>query len=402
MRFLLASSWWWCALALAGAAQTPPAPDPQPPAPAGANPSGSCRGCLTHGSNACRLHGKDLGPEAAPFVLHCSAATECKACGGALAVDCRQCANQPVEDNLLNRQRLAREWLAGRRTAIDALTAREPFAHLSTTHFELAFACKPAMVGKEKIDQHARMHLYGQRLEELRTVFLQTFELPAEDLPDRCTIAMSEEAKDHAILGPRLTGLGTQNSVGLKLMGPEFVYSMWCDKRSLPDDEAVHRNVVHNVTHLLLSQMRPMLFLGNKQHGWVDEGVAHWFEDKLVGKCTNFCFEEILMQQVASFKGGKWRPAVRKLVDEGKAPSFAALSDRNTDQLGYVEHAFAFAYVDFLLAVHGGAKFRDFVRQLKNDRPTREVLPVVYGYNPLSIDAAFLPWVKANYSPLPR
>lgn len=350
----------------------------------------------------CGKHGKELAKERSPFLLHCSVATECKVCSGALEADCKQCGNATAEAELAQRQQLARQWLQSRRQGIDALTAREPFLHLATTHFELSSALKAATVGKEKIDPHARLHLFGERLEALRTSFLQTLDLTDADLPDRCTVVLSDEAKDHAILGPRLTGLGTANSVGLKLMGPQYVYSMWQDRRSLPDDEAVHRNVVHSIAHLLLSQMQPALFLGNKQHGWVDEGVAHWFEDHLVGKCTNFCFEELLLQSPATFKGGKWRPAVRKMVDEGKVVAFATLCDQNTDQLDFVEHAFAFAHVDHLLAAHGGGKFRDFVRLLKRDQPTRDALAAVYGWNPLTIDAEFLPWVKATYEPPPR
>ncbi len=359
-----------------------------------------CRICQSTGVIPCGKHGKSLAAElASAGVLHCSVVTDCKVCIGALASDCKQCANATAEGELARRQQLAREWLQQRRQTIDAVTAREPFLHIATTHFELAFAMKPAMVGKEKIDQHARMHSYAQRLQALRALFLQTLELTDADLPDRLTVVMSEEAKDHSVLGPRLTGIGTANSVGLKLMGPEYVYSMWNDKRSLPDDDAVHRNLVHNVTHLLLSQMKPALWLGNHQHGWIDEGVAHWFEDAVVGKCTNFCFEEILLQSAASFKGGKWRTAVRAMVDEGKAVSFASLANDNTDQLNYVEHAFAFAYVDFLLAARGGAKFRDFVRLVKADQPTRDALQQAFGFSTLSIDAVFLPWVKEHYAP---
>lgn len=378
---------WFCVLSLALVARAQ-------------DPTTSCRICQNHGTVPCSKHGKGLAREQAPGLVHCSAVVECKACEGALATDCKQCANTTAEGELARRQQLARAWLQQRRTTVDALTAREPFAHLATTHFDLAFGMKPATVGKEKLDQHARLHVFGDRLEALRTLFLTTFALEAADLPDRMTVVMSEEAKDHAILGPRLTGIGTANSVGLKLMGPEYVYSMWNDKRSLPDDEAVHRNLVHNVTHLLLSQMKPAVFLGNRQHGWLDEGIAHWFEDKAVGKCTNFCFEEILLQTPASFRGGKWRPAVRKFVDEGKAVAFAALSTQNTDQLDYVEHTFAFAFVDYLLTSQGGAKFRDFLRLVKQEKPTREALQQVYGTTPLQIDASFQSWVKENYSPL--
>ena len=225
----------------------------------------------------------------------------------------------------------------------------------------------------EELETHALMHLYAERIEALRTMFLTVFELPEADLPHRLLVFMFKDARDHNTIGPRVTGLGTQNSVGLKEMGPDkYAFSMWQDTRTIPDDEALHRNIVHMVSHLLLSQMKPALFLGNKKHGWVDEGVAHWFEDKVVGKCTNYCFEEILMQSPASFKGGRWRQAVRQFLDGGKHVAFAVLSDRNTDQLTFVEHTFAFAYVDFLLTDRGGARFRDFVRLLKNDKATRD------------------------------
>ena len=361
----------------------------------------TCKLCVNRGQTPCSKHGKWLGAEADKAVLACSAVAECKQCQGALAVDCRHCANAPAEAALVERQRLAREWLAGRRKLVDAVTAREPFLHLQTTHFDVSSTLKPVVLGRDKIDQHGRLHLYGTRLEQLRTKFLATFELVDADVPDRMLVVLSEEQKDQQLLGPRLTGLGPAGAIGLKLMGPEYVYTVFHDRRTMPDDEALHRNVVHNVTHLLLSQMRTAMWLGNHAHGWLDEGIPHWFEETIVGKCTNFCFEEILLATPASFKGGKWRPAVRKLVDEGKAVPFAAMASKNSDQLSFVEHAFSFAFVDFLLATQGGAKFRDFLRLVKKDTPTREALQSAFGYNPLTIDAPFLAWVKEHYSPLP-
>lgn len=359
-----------------------------------------CRTCDGAGLVPCSKHGKLLAAEQAPHVLHCSIAAACKACGGALALACRQCRADGAAAELARRQELARQWLQRRRAAVDALVQREPFLHLATTHADVVSLLQPLTVGTQKLDQHQLLHLYGDRIEALRTTFRDTLQLDDADLPERLHVLLSDQAKDHAILGPRLTGMGSSHSTGLKLMGPEYVYSMWHDRRSLPDDEAVHRNVVHHVTHLLLSQMPPAQWLGNRKHGWVDEGVAHWFEDKVVGRCTNFCHEEVGMLPGAGFAGGRWRPAVRKLVDEGKAPSFAALSAQNSDELTFAEHAFAFATVDFLLSMHGGGRFRDFVRLLKGGTATRDALPQVYGLSPLSIDAAFVTWVKANYSPL--
>jgi hypothetical protein len=362
----------------------------------------SCKLCLNRGTTPCSKHGKSSDLEAGPVAQRCSVVAECATCRGALAVDCRHCANAPAEAGLAERQRLAGEWLAARRKQVDAVTTREPYLHLRTPHFDLASSLKPATVGRDKVDAHARLHLYGERLEQLRAKFLATFALADADLPERMLVVVSEEAKDQQLLGPRLTGLGPAAAIGLKLMGPaEYVYTVYHDRRSMPDDEALHRTVVHNVAHLLLSQMRDAQWMGNRGHGWLDEGIPHWFEETIVGKCTNFCFEEILLQAPPSFKGGKWRPAVRRLVDEGKAPPFAEFAAKNSDQLTFVEHALCFAVVDFLLQTQGGAKFRDFLRLVKKDVPTREALQQAFGYNALTIDEAFRKWVKEHYSPLP-
>jgi hypothetical protein len=185
-------------------------------------------------------------------------------------------------------------------------------------------------------------------------------------------------------------------------MGSNAVYSMWMDPHSITDDESLHRNVVHNVTHLLLANMTPVMWIGNRKHGWVDEGLAHWFEDKVTGKCTNFCFEEVLLQPGAGFKAGRWRTPVRKLVDAGKIKSFAELSQLNNDQLTFEDHAIAFAYVDFLLQTFGGPKFRDMLRMLKSDKPTRDAMQQCFGLNMLAVDGQFVEWVKAHYSPVEK
>lgn len=370
------------------------------PAPAQA-PVVACRVCNNHGSLPCGKHGKLLPLETRERgTVSCSVAAECKNCLGALAVDCRTCRNPEVEAELLARQRLVQQWLKKRRADVDAITDNEPLLHLETAHFDLVFSIRPTTVGKEKLDTHALMHLYGDRLEALRALYLRTFELRDAEQQGRLRVFMFRSAQDQARIGPRVTGIGSAQSTGTKLMGVDSVYSMWQDLRYFPDDEALHRGIVHNVTHLLVCNTDPPQVLYDRRQGWIDEGVAHWFEDKLTGKCTNFCFEELLLVPGSGFKGGRWRAPVRKLVDEGKVRPFAELATLNTDQLDFGDHAAAFAYVDFLLSVHGGAKFRDLVRLAKQGKATREALPEVYGLNPLTIDTLFQQWVKDHYSPL--
>ena len=375
-----------CLLA-ALSAQEPPAVPP-------------CTVCKSAGSIPCGKHGKDLAQElASAGTVFCSVVAECKACAGALATDCARCTNPPVEAELARRKQLAHDWLARRRKSVDDAVGHAVL-HLETTHVDLVCAVKPQMVGKEKLETHALMHLYGTRIEELRTLYQQQLELGDQDMPGRLRVYMFREEKDQGVIGPRETGFGNARAVGLKQMGPEFVYSMWQEPRSVPGDEALHRNLVHNVTHLLTSQVLPVLFLGNKSHGWIDEGLAHWFEDKVTGRCLNYCFEEILTTPGSDWKGGRWRTPVRVMVDEGKAPAFASVCTLNTDQLKFEDHAIAFAYVDFLITEHGGKKFRDLLRHVKSNKPLRDGLQELYGVNPLTIEEPFQKWVKVHNPPV--
>lgn len=359
-----------------------------------------CKACASHGSLPCGKHGKAMAHElAAAGTVFCSVVTECKVCNGALAVDCKQCDNAPVQDGIVERQKLAHEWLQKRRAAVDEVVGNKALLHLATTNVDLVCSVKPQTVGKEKFDTHALLHLFGERIEALRSDYQKVFEVTDADMPGRLRVYLFRDAHDHGIIGPRETGFGNAGAVGLKQMGPEFVYSMWQEPRSVPDEEALHRNVVHHVTHLLTSQLLPVQFLGNKSHGWIDEGLAHWFEDRVTGRCLNYCFEEVLTDPMADWKGGRWRTPVRVLVDTGKVPAFAALAQRNTDQLTFEEHAVAFAYVDFLVTAHGGPKFRDLVRLAKRGQPIREALQTVYGWNPITIEEPFRQWVKAKYPP---
>jgi hypothetical protein len=382
-----------CLVLLAASLRTQVRPD---------EPVVACRACGSDGQVACARHGKSLALETAEHVAWCSDVVDCKQCSGALFADCKRCERPDVELALAERQRLAAEWLRERRAHVAEAKNHADFLYLSTTHFELVFSLRPTTIDRKRFDTHALMHLYGERLEALRVRFLQLLELPDADLPDRMRVYMFDDQRDHGLVGPHETGFGSATSTGLKQMGPEFVYSMCQDRRAMTDDESVHRNIVHHVSHLLLSQMRPMLWLGNKRHGWVDEGLAHWFEDQLDGKCANYCYEEILMMPGAGFKGGRWRVPVRQLVDAQKVVSFATLSGLNTDQLDFEQHAQAFAWIDFLITARGGPALRDFVRLLKNGNETRDALKEVYGWNPLQIDEQFTAWVKENYSLVQR
>jgi hypothetical protein len=357
----------------------------------------ACHECGGDGRIDCSKHGKSwLEKERA--VRFCSVAAQCKACGGALEVACKQCRSADVEKALQARRDLVRSWRDNLRTTVDDLAKGDPMQHLCTEHFDLSFGIEKLTVGRDKLDTHAAMHLYGERLEALRALVLQTLALEEKDFTSRLRVFVCRDQLQSANLAPHVTGIGGLQAVGTKLMGVETVYCMWMNPRQLLDDEGLHRNLVHCTTHLILSNMALCGEFGKPGNGWVAEGIASWFEDKICGKCTNYCFEEVLTQNNSTFKSGRWRVPVRKLAEEGKLVSLASLAGKNYDQLEFpIENMMSFAMVDYLLTVHGGTKMRDFLRLLKDKQAMRDAMQSVYGMNPLTFDTQFDTWVKATY-----
>ena len=81
-------------------------------------------------------------------------------------------------------------------------------------------------------------------------------------------------------------------SGGVKLMGSTPRYTVCGNKQHFQDDEKLHRNIVHSTTHLLLSCLAPPGWVGNLKGGWMDEGLAHFYEDRYWGICDNYCYQE--------------------------------------------------------------------------------------------------------------
>ncbi len=354
----------------------------------------SCRRCGRTGHRACKRHGRDgLAVEAA--VVHCSVATECRECAGALARDCAHCAVAAVEVALDERRRAHADWLAAQRARVDAHLDGDTVLHAQSAHVDLAFGIGPLTVGRAKLDGHRLMHLYLERLEALRSDVLEVFGLSDADFSTRLTVLMFADREHHRQLAPRVAGGGAE-AVGMKQMGVEATYCMWHDRRLMPGDEELHRTVVHNVAHLLLGNQAPAMWLGNRGHGWIDEGVAHWFEDRLTGKCLTYCYEEIAFVP-GPFKGGRWRVPVRQFVERRALRPFAVVVRKNTDELDAQDRAQAFAYVDFLIDHCGGRRLAALIRALKRKQPLHEALAETCGLKMLHFDEMFAEWVRAHY-----
>jgi hypothetical protein len=101
---------------------------------------------------------------------------------------------------------------------------------------------------------------------------------------------------------------------------------MWHDGARCAGDEGLWRSVVHNTTHLILSNQKLEVWLGNRKYGWIDEGVAHWFEDLVTQKCTNFCYEEVALQYGCVVQGRALARRRAQARRRGKVHTFAELA----------------------------------------------------------------------------
>ncbi len=313
-------------------------------------------------------------------------------------MDCKHCTAPGVEKALEKRRAVVAAWLEGRKKRVEKLIRHEVL-HGASKHFELVCDLKPMMVGKVRYSTHMLLHLYLERLEDLYREFVTTMQSPKGRRPNRAEVFLWRDGRDQALAALKFCGMGSKGA-GVKLMGSESVYTMRRIKNLIRNDEDLHRNVVHNVAHLLLAGTPMENWIGKLKGGWVDAGVGHYFEFKLDGKCTNYCYQETATNP--NFKGGKWLVPVRKMLFSRKRPSFAAVSMKNTDELTPKEHALSFSWVHFLLEgdlvpKDRGKKFMVLVESLKKKVPTREALRKAYGIGPLAFEEKWKEWVLATY-----
>ncbi len=352
----------------------------------------TCKKCGDHGAVDCRRHNKaELTLES--VALYCSRVTACGECGGARRIACDNCSAQASAEASVDAERARAEAWRRTRGEIDAFMGR-PLLHVESEHFRLVWELPEIQVGRRRLDQHEGAHLYLGRLEDFHALFRKTFAALPEDIPAKCDLYVWKDRADHDRAS--LKYADGSGAGGVKLLGARPVYSFFRDRNRLPDDDAVHRHVVHSVAHLLMSNAWLSNWVGKIKGGWADEGVAHYFEDLLFGQCTNYCYEEI--DSNVTFKGGKWRPPVREMIAKERCTSFAALAQKNSTNLTTHEHAQSWSHCEYLIGLDG-AKFGALVRILQDKRPSSDALREVYGMTVVQFEEAWRKHVLATYPP---
>lgn len=348
-----------------------------------------CKKCQSEGRRPCSEHERDEC-SLEDSVIFCSDVANCTSCGGTGYVDCEFCDHEVVQDRLAKRRteivRRAEQnaWLA------KELGREVRFAE--TDHFIIIWEMEDMKVDKVRKSPHQMLHITADRMEVLFDLYLEKLGARAGDFAEKPLVAIWWFPGDQRDASSRLCG--STSDLGVKLYGAKPRYSCCGNKQHFKDDEALHRSLVHNVAHILLSHQRPSYWIGNDRKGWADAGVAHWFEFEISGSCNNYCYEEANTKR--DFKGGKFKLGVRKLVALDKQASMSSVMQKQTTELTPEEHALAFSYIDYLMQKDGKALNR-LLAQLRQRIETRDALQDTFGISILEFEGLWKAWVLETY-----
>lgn len=348
-----------------------------------------CVACRNEGRLPCSKHDKsEMHLEDA--VQWCSHVAGCEECGGTGWLDCADCENPKWPDVLA--QKRAQQGNGKKLSDPQDAEMKRPLNKVITPHFVLVWEVDELKVDKRTVRMHELTHLYATRMERLFDDYCKVLDVKPREFRQRLAVFVWNKADDQSEGSVRFAGQHSPR--GVKLLGGSAVYSVLGARQSFRDDETLHRNLVHNVAHLILSHQQPSQWLGNIKGGWADEGLAHWFEERYFGVCDNYCYEE--QNTNVGFKGGKWKPAVRRMVAENDAPTLADVLQHNTDGLSLPMHAVAFSFVDYLLATDA-PKTNLVWRDMRARAASRDALQKHFGASVLALEERWKAWVLATY-----
>jgi hypothetical protein len=376
-----------CVLAVLPGAGEPLAQAPQNPVPVKVQ---DCKKCKAQGRLPCPEHPKSEC-ELETKVVYCSVFIDCPSCHGTGFVVCPACQD-PVSAAALEKRRAElQERRLVHRPLDDAM--KRPLRKAESAHIVMVWDIDRMKVDKKFLNAHELLHLYLFRMEDVYADYVSRLGLKETDYSEKLRFFVWNLFED--MQEGSLRFCGQSGNGPMKLMGIHPSYSVCGHKRYFQSDEHLHRNLVHVASHLLLSAQDPVGWIGNIKGGWLDEGLAHWYEDHEFNVCDTYCYQEA--NDNPDFKGGRFRLNMRQMVTEGKVPAVADVFQQNIDTLTLPMHAAAFSYVDYLLTQQEPSKFNQLAKRLKAKMPTRDALKEIYGFSPMEFEALWKSYVLATY-----
>jgi hypothetical protein len=349
----------------------------------------ACAPCGDRGMVACKLCASKPCVSQRGY-LHCSVEISCGDCGGARWRDCALCDKAPEKDLGALRAELAR-W-RHTRDSVDEHMARRDILHLDSKHYRLAFDLARSPF-KAASNPHEAAHATLDLLERSWDEFVADSGAKPEELTGIASVYLWSGEKDQEKASSKWT-LEKSTSVA-KLMGAEPVLSLCFGKGRLRDERDLERECAHQLAHLWLSNVHKSVWLGGKKAGWLDEGYAHFCEQRRSGSIEVWCALSAKAQEDI----GKWRFESEVLARsaDGAVVELASLSGLDTVAIAPAQRLFAWSYVDYIVRAHP-ARLAQLARVLQSDKPTSEAIQTALGVSLTDFQLAWSTWMKANYS----
>lgn len=350
--------------------------------------SPKCATCTDSGVVACKACVK-APCKSACELLRCSFAMDCAVCRGVKLAECDKCETAPLVTPATQLAELS-AWRAALQPIDEHIG--HALSHCESTHFVLTWDIKRIDTPKTA-NAHEAMHVYLDRLEELFTRFVADLGCTPEDFSSKTHVMLWSRAVDQGKASAKYTL--QQSTTESKLMGAKPVVSIFYDKSHLHDEFELHQAVVHQVAHCLLSNVYDGIWPGNINGGWIDEGLAHFYENALFGEVRHYCYVE--SDSIAYFKFGRWESAVRMAVDKGEALGFLSVTGVNTVAMTPEQRMFAWSFCDYIVRAMPG-KFGRVAKHVKQKKSTSDVFQTVLSLSPFEFEAGWKQWVAATYS----
>jgi hypothetical protein len=294
-----------------------------------------------------------------------------------------------AEKELAGWKAVQEEWLA-RRAALEQQLGTT-LEWVESDHFLIGFEPSHWRTrDKRELDGHAAAHLFARRLEGMYADFLKLFAIDDGRMRNKLhQVLVFERQKTLTKAAEQLLQMST--GFAAKRAGDPSILVTWNNKKDLPGDLEFDRHVTHHVTHLLASvfHLKEWLYA----QGFLDEGLAHYFEMRYFASANNSCNQEEEEEDLAS---QNWAKEVLAAVSAGKNPPLAELCAKRTDELHGREHAFAWSLADYLVTSDPG-KVTALMIALKENTELREALRKTLGKSFFELENDWKASVLATY-----
>ena len=302
------------------------------------------------------------------------------------------------------------DWLKERRKVDKLAAVDEPLVQVQTTHFLIIWNIpRISTADKKNYDAHAAAHLYARRMEAFYARFQTMFGITdADNMKNVHTIMVFEKPEQQAAAAPAYTGLDGFPTV--KRSGGsnhESTVVTWWDKSEFPKEVDMWRHQIHNIVHQLtavyynfkwfkpgeIGLSPPWL---NDKYGWIDEGLAHWFEIDFDKVARTYCIREANVD--SRWGGSDWRKNIFKAVSDGDIPPFAEIILKASPALSAKENQFCWSWVDYLLKLDPLAMGKA-IKLCKQKVQTRDILKECWNIQLIDFESQWKEWVLETYAP---